>query len=91
MGSAMGPVPVLLTSLGVVRGFFWIPIWATKMFMLSRQPVISPTKMGLFGISKELQFEVCNHGKPPQQREEKLFYGGQQEVGRATVNEELEV
>ena len=30
----------------------------------NRLPVISPAKMGLFGISRELQFRVCNHGEP---------------------------
>ena len=45
------------------------------------------------GISKELQFGVCNYGKPhaspEQQGEEKLFYRGEEEVGRAIVNKEL--
>ena len=31
---------------------------------INRLPFISPAKMGLFGFSKELQFRVCNHGKP---------------------------
>ena len=29
-----------------------------------RLPDISPAKMGLFRISKELQFGICNHGEP---------------------------
>ena len=29
-----------------------------------RLPDISPAKVGLFGISRKLQFKVCNHGKP---------------------------
>ena len=31
---------------------------------INRLPFICPAKMGLFGFSKELQFRVCNHGKP---------------------------
>ena len=31
---------------------------------INKLPFISPAKMGLFGFSKELQFRVCNHGKP---------------------------
>lgn len=46
--------------------------------------------MGLFKTSKELQFEVCSHGKlhpsPQAVREEEHFYRKEQEVGRATVN-----
>ena len=42
-------------------------------------------KMGLFGISKELQFGVCNHGKPCpspcKARERECFYTGEKEVG----------
>ena len=47
--------------------------------------------MALFRINKEVQFWSCNHGEPhassEQQREEKLFYRGKEEVGRATVNQ----
>ena len=42
-----------------------------------RLPDISPAKMGLFGISRELQFRVCSHGRPfkipPQQGKENAF------------------
>ena len=36
-------------------------------------PDISPAKMGLFGLSRQLQFGVCSQGKPPArpQRQEK--------------------
>lgn len=47
--------------------------------------------MGLFRISKELQFRVCNRGEPSaslQQQEKKLFFTGEEEVGRAVVNKE---
>lgn len=48
--------------------------------------------MILFGVSKELQFEVCYHSKPhanpPTVREKKLFYRGEEDVGRAIVNQE---
>ena len=27
-------------------------------------PDISPAKVGLFGISRDLHFGVCNHGEP---------------------------
>lgn len=49
--------------------------------------------MDLFGISKELQFGICNHGRPctspEQQGKEKLLYGGEEEVERAIVNQEF--
>ena len=52
----------------------------------NRLPVISPGKMGLLGISKKLQFGVCNHGKPyaslRMTREGECFYRGEKEVGR---------
>lgn len=48
---------------------------------------ISPAKMGLFSISRELQFEVCICGEPsvsPQSaRAGEHFYRGEEEVGRA--------
>ena len=48
--------------------------------------------MGLFEISRELQFRVCNHGEAHSSahtaREEELFYREEKEVGRATVNKE---
>ena len=47
---------------------------------LNRLPDISPAKIGLFKISRELQFRVCNHGKPHTNsymaREGGHFYGG---------------
>ena len=49
--------------------------------------------MGLFGISRELQFGVCNHGKPcassHRAREGELFYRGGKAVGRAVINKSL--
>lgn len=40
----------------------WVPqlCWIEK----NRLPDISQAKMGIFGSSRELQFGVCNHGKP---------------------------
>lgn len=53
-------------------------------------PVVSPARMGLFGINRELQFGVCNHGEPcasPQQKlRGKLFFTGEEEFGRPAVN-----
>ena len=61
----------------------------------NKEPAISSAKLGLFGISKELQFGVCNHGEPPAgppaAREEKLFYREEEKVGRAIVNKKFEV
>ena len=58
----------------------------------NRQPVISPAKMSLFGINRELQLGICKHGEPlarsKQQGEEKLFHRGEEDVGRANVNKE---
>ena len=55
--------------------------------------VISPEKKkkkSLFGISRELQSRVHNHGEPyaspSTAKEEALFNRGEKEVGRATVN-----
>ena len=54
---------------------------------LNRVSDISPAKMGLFRISRELQFEVCICGEPsvsPQSaRAGEHFYRGEEEVGRA--------
>ena len=51
---------------------------------------ISPTKMGLFRTSRELQFKVCNHGEPyaspHMTREGEGFYRGKKEGGRDLVN-----
>ena len=54
---------------------------------LNRVSDISPAKMGLFRISRELQFEVCICGEPsvsPQSaRAGEHFYRGEEEVGMA--------
>ena len=54
--------------------------------------VISPAKVGLLGINKELQLRVCNHDETMQDPSIRwkgaLFYGGEKEVGRAEVNSE---
>ena len=46
--------------------------------------------MGLFGISRELQFRFCKHDEPRTSsrmaREGERFYRGENEVGRALVN-----
>lgn len=47
--------------------------------------------MSLFRIKKELQFEVCNHGKPYASlitAKEGQLIEGEKEVGRAAVNKE---
>ena len=47
-------------------------------------------KIGLFRISGELQFRVCNHGEPcassHMAREGEHFYKEEKEVGRAVAN-----
>ena len=50
----------------------------------NRQPFIPPAKMGLFKINRELQFEVCNHGKPhasPGAARDECFHGEETECG----------
>jgi hypothetical protein len=46
--------------------------------------------MGSFGTSRELQFRVCNHGKPqarpPTARKGKHFYREEKEAGRVITN-----
>ena len=52
-------------------------------------PDISPAKMGLFEMSRELQFGLCNHGKPhasPHKAREEHFYREEKEFRMATVN-----
>ena len=52
---------------------------------INRLPHISPGKMGLFRISKELQFWVCNHDEPhagpPAQGKEDAFIGRKRKFG----------
>ena len=64
-------------------------------FQTNRLPDISPGKMGLFLISRELQFGVCNHGEtykvavsPLVAREGECFYRGENKVGRVIINKE---
>ena len=56
---------------------------------INRLPDISPAKMDLFGISRELHFGVCNHGKPCASsfmaKEGEHFYREEKEVGRAII------
>ena len=51
---------------------------------------ISPAKIGLFWISRQLKFGVCDHdkphGSPHMAREGDHLYRGEKEVGSATVN-----
>ena len=58
----------------------------------NRLPDISPAKMGLFWISRGLQFGVCDHDKPRaspnKAREGDHLYRREKELGRATVNKE---
>ena len=45
--------------------------------------------MGLFRISRELQFGICNHDEPhSSQGKENAFTEGETEVGRAVINKE---
>ena len=66
---------------------FLDPIWATKMLSWNRLPDISPAKIGLFGISRELQSKVCSHVEPqpssPPSKGRRGFYREENEVGRA--------
>ena len=76
-GLFCGYCTCLLTSLGVVRGLLWLLVRAAKMLTLNKQSGVSPAKIGLFKISKELHFQVSNHGEPlaspPAAKEEKFF------------------
>ena len=65
----------------ITLGF--LPIWEycysftkTCRIETNRLPDISPVKMGLFGISRQFQLEVCKHGKPSPHtaREGEHFY-----------------
>ena len=53
---------------------------------------MSPVKMGLSGISRELQFSFCNHREPFESprtaKEGKHFYREEKEIARAIVNKE---
>ena len=56
------------------------------MFSLTnKMPDISPAKTGLFGISRELPFGVCNHGEPRVSphtaRDGEHFYRGEGKLG----------
>ena len=55
-------------------------------------PDISPAKVGLFGISRDLHFGVCNHGEPLASlhtaREGERFYKEEKGFGRAIVHKE---
>ena len=55
-----------------------------------KQTDISSAKMGLFWISRELQFGVCNHGEPPARpgRKGVCFYREEKEIERALVSQE---
>ena len=56
----------------------------------NRLPDISPGKIGLFWISRQLQFRVCDHnkprGSPHMAREGDPLYRGGKEVGSAIVD-----
>ena len=51
---------ILLTLLPIYSQWLLIMCWPKT----SRWPHISPNKMGLFWMSRELQFGICNHGDP---------------------------
>ena len=74
-------------SFPVIAEWYFM-VWIVDLKEIDCQ-IISPTKMGLFGISRELHFGVCNLGEPrasPQARDEYLLK--EEEVGKATVNGE---
>ena len=52
---------------------------------INSRPDISPAKMSIFGISRELRFEVYNHGEPCERpctgKEGGCFYRGEKEAG----------
>ena len=83
----------LLTISTAFRGLLWSLYGPPKCWpKINKLPDISPAKMGLFRISRELQFEIGNHGKPCASphiaREGECFYRGRKEVGSAIVNKE---
>ena len=81
--------------------FLWVnnnPLHICAIFSLfivcpktSGLPDISPTKMGLLGVTRGLHFEVYNHGEPHASpctaRRREHFHRGENEVGRAIVNQ----
>ena len=79
----------LLTSPRTIGSLLWSLYWPPKCWPeTNRLQDISPAKTGLSGISRELQFGVCNHGNPPMAREGGQFYREEKEVERALVNRE---
>ena len=49
----------------VLRILHWIVLMRVfHMLTWNSLPDISPAELGSFGISRELQFEVCNYGEP---------------------------
>ena len=58
----------------------------------NRLPDISPAKMGFLEGCKEIQFMVCNFGRPCTcpftEKEGEHFYTGEKKVGKAMVNKE---
>ena len=57
--------------------------WLILLTKTDRGPVISPAKMSLFGISRELQFGVCNHGEP--HAREEISIVGKRKLGRGVA------
>lgn len=81
-----GHLTCLRTSLAVIRGLFWIPVWATKHVYLKHKVVqIFLQKNVLFGNNKELQSRTCNYGGPHRRplklRRGNSFYRGEEKVG----------
>ena len=83
----------LLTNSISVSGLLWSMFRPPKCPEIKILPDISPSKMGLFWISRELQFGVCNHGEPSTSsctaREGEHFHRDEKEVGRVLVNKEF--
>ena len=93
VGSVCGYCTCLFTSPGAFGGLLWSPYGPPKCCpKTNRLPDISPAKMGFFGISRELQLGVCNHGEPcaspHMAREGELFHREEKDVERAMVKEE---
>ena len=88
-----------LTSTGTFSDLLWSMNRPPKCRpKKSRLLDISPAKISLFRIGRELQFGVCNneetfltrcrHGHSHVEREGWLFYRGKKEIGKALVNKE---
>ena len=60
MGAVAATTPVCSPALGATGGLLWFLYWLLET---SRLPDISPAKMGLFRLNRELQLGVCHCGE----------------------------